>query len=127
MQPSLTPPNPAEYATIIYNITTINLPTPTFCSYLPSSANCNTGCICGPSRRSILPCFSLYITNYTLLAQVNAKQPNTTLGPNYRIRVSWRLRYPAQLAYAFQEAGFAVLPSQPYRCGWQRYGSVAAL
>jgi hypothetical protein len=107
--------------TIIYNLTLINLPTPTFCSYEPSTTDCNTGCICSPS------CKSIYITNYTRLAAVNAKQSNASLGPNYHICTSWELNYPAQISYALQEAGFAILPGKPYKCGWQSWGSVVAL
>jgi len=107
--------------TVFYNVTIINLPTPTFCSYEPSQTDCNTGCICSPS------CKSIYITNYTRLAAVNAGQPHASLGPNYHICTAWQLNYPAQLSYAFQEAGFAILPGQPYRCGWQVWGSVVAM
>jgi hypothetical protein len=106
--------------TIIYNLTTINLPTPTFCSYEPSSTDCSTGCICSPG------CKSIYITNYTRLAAVNDRQPDASLGPNYHICTAWQLNYPAQISYAFQEAGFAILPGQPYQCGWQTWGSVVA-
>lgn len=120
-QANLSPSNPAVDATIIFNITTTVLPTPTFCSYMPSTSDCYTGCICGPS------CSSIYITNYTLLSAVNANEPNASLGPNYHICVNWQLNYPAQLSYAFQEVGFAVLPGAPYQCGWQQWGSVTAL
>lgn len=108
-------------STVVLNVTTIILPTPTFCSYMPSNSDCNTGCLCQSF------CGSIYITNYTRLAAVNANEPNASLGPNYHICVNWQLNYPAQLSYAFQEAGFAVLPEQPYQCGWQTLGSVSAL
>ncbi len=106
--------------TIVYNLTSIILPTPTFCSYKPSTTDCDTGCICSPS------CKSIYITNYTRLAAVNAKQPDASLGPNYHICTDWQLNYPAQIRYAFQEAGFAILPGKPHPCGWQTWGSVSA-
>ena len=112
--------NSAVDTSIIYNLTTILLPTPTFCSYEPSSTDCNTGCICSPG------CKSIYITNFTRLAAVNAQQPNATLGPNYHICTAWQLNYPAQISHAFQEAGFAILPGQPHQCGWQTGGSVVA-
>jgi hypothetical protein len=106
--------------TIIYNFTTTILPTPTFCSYEPSTTDCNTGCICSPS------CKSIYITNRTRLAAVSAQKPDASLGPNYHICTAWQLNYPDQISYALREAGFAILPDQPHRCGWQKGGSVVA-
>lgn len=107
--------------TIIYNLTTIILPTPTFCSYEPSTTDCNTGCICSTN------CKSIYITNFTRLAAVvNGQQPDAYLGPSYHICTVWQLNYPAQISHAFREAGFAILPGQPYQCGWQTWGSVSA-
>jgi len=77
---NLNPSNPAVDATIIFTYTSTIVPTPTFCSYLPSTSSCNTGCICSTS------CTSIYITNYTLLEAALSNWTNTITAPIYHVR-----------------------------------------
>lgn len=118
--------NPAVGSIITYTITSYILPTPSYCSYIPSSKDCNTGCICSKSPSwSIAK--SIYITNYTRLEELHLGHPAATVGPTYRITSFWILNFPNQLRYAFQEAGFAILPGPPFQCGWQTSGSFSAM
>lgn len=88
-------------------------PTPTHCTYLPSTTdpNCSEGCLCSDSN-----CASIFFTNLT--------RPSPR--PSYHVCTQWKLNHDNQLRYGLQQAGFNIT-KQTTKCGWQRLHSIMEL